>query len=70
VDRIEGDIAVCECLESGDSLSVDVALLPVGTKEGDVLVRDVDGFVLDSEQTEGRRRRLSNRLNRLFDKGR
>jgi len=68
VDRIENDIAVCECMESGERLNIDVSALPSGAKEGDVLMRDGDGFVIDKIQTEDRRERLSNRLNRLFEK--
>ena len=68
VDRIEGDVAVCECLETGVLLSVEVSELPQGVKEGDVVVKGVDGFAFDEEQTEDRRSRLSSRLDRLFRK--
>ena len=68
VDRIENDTAVCECLESGNRLNIDVSVLPLGAKEGDVIVCDGDRFVIDKVRTEDRHKRLSNRLNRLFEK--
>ena len=68
VDRIEGGIALCECIETGIRLTVDIAHLPPGTKEGDIILQDGDGFTLDKAQTEDRQKQLSDRLNRLFDK--
>ena len=67
VDRIEGGMALCECLETGSRLTVDIAHLPPGVKEGDIVRQDGDGFVLDQAQTEDRRKRLKDRLDRLFE---
>ncbi|MBM4365511.1 MAG: DUF3006 domain-containing protein [Deltaproteobacteria bacterium] len=58
VDRIEGDRAV---LVAGDeSFSLPVALLPAGTREGDVLA-----LVRDDAATVGRREDAAARLERL-----
>ena len=68
VDRIEGGMALCECLETGIRLTVDIAHLPPEVKEGDVIRQEGDGFILDKSQTERRRKQLRDRLNGLFDK--
>ena len=47
---------------------VDLADLPAGIKEGDLIRQNGDGFRIDKAQTEDRRRQVRDRLNRLFDK--
>ena len=52
VERIEADIALCECLQSGARISVDVKHLPPSVIEGDIIRQDGDGFVLDQPHTD------------------
>ena len=63
VDRIEGGVALCECIETGVCLPVDVARLPTGIREGDIIRLEGGEYLLDREQTEARRKRLTARLN-------
>ena len=68
IDRIEGDIALCECLHSDIRIKVDVKHLPPEAKEGDIILPDGDAFILDSEKTTERQEDLTGRLNKLFEK--
>lgn len=54
VDRIVGDIAVCE-LESSLMEEVKLENLPKGVKEGDIITKDEGGnFYIDKELREER----------------
>lgn len=63
VDRIEGDIAVCE-LENGKMINIPLSELPQGVKEGMAL----NGNEIDLEETEARTSRIREKMNRLFTK--
>ena len=68
IDRIENSIAVCESLDTGDKLEITVSDLPKGVKEGDMIQKDGDGYVVNAEATKQRKAELSGRLDRLFKK--
>ena len=68
VDRLEGDVAVCECLQTGVRITVDKKHLPPKVKEGDILLQSGEGFILDEAQTEQRHEHLTDRMNKLFEK--
>ena len=58
IDRIEGDIAVCE-REDGGFEELTLRELPGGAREGSVLAKNSDGaWVLDPETERERRKRL------------
>lgn len=68
VDRIEGNYAVCET-EEGKMLPVELAILPQGIEEGDVLSKEANGqFFIDREETQRRRDRMRNLSKSLFKK--
>lgn len=67
IDRFEGDTAVIET-DSG-MIEADVSELPENAREGDVLVIENGQYVVDAETTEQRRRKNSDRLRRLFERG-
>ncbi len=64
VDRFEGDVAVLVD-EDGNSLDVPRAALPAGVKNGDMLRRQTDGFVMDADAAAARRARVLELQNRL-----
>jgi hypothetical protein len=68
IDRIDNGIAVCESLDSGEKLEVESRLLPAGAREGDVIRRSGDVFVVDVEFTEQRKQEMTERMERLFEK--
>lgn len=65
MDRIEGDVAV---LERDDLEFVDVPLseLPEGVRRHDCLEREGGCWRIDAERTAERRRRIEEKMRRLF----
>lgn len=59
VDRIEGDIAVCEA--NGVMLDIPLSSLPQGVKENDVIILSVD-----ENDTATRKDNINNLMNSLF----
>lgn len=67
IDRIEGDIAVCENIDR-TTTNIPLILLPDGVKEGDVILKDENGeYVVDAEKTLERRQRIKKLLNNLWE---
>lgn len=62
VDRIEGDLAVCEHGEQTEAIPL--RELPQGLREGDCLFWEDGGFLVDQAETD-RRREENLRLMRL-----
>lgn len=62
IDRFEGDIAVVEY--KGKKYDIPRAWLPVGAKEGDVLVVTL---VVDEEATTRRRKVMERKVKDLFE---
>ena len=69
IDRIEGGIAVCENLSGGDTFNINTKALPHDAKEGDIVKKIGDTYVIDRALTEERKAALNNRMNRLFKRG-
>jgi hypothetical protein len=68
IDRIEGDIAVCE-KEDLSTVDIPLARLPKGVKPGNVLVFHDDGsFSIDEEEESRRRKRLFELYNTILDR--
>ncbi len=67
IDRIEGDIAVCENIDR-TTTNIPLILLPNGVKEGDVILKDENGeYVVDAKKTLERRQRIKKLLNNLWE---
>lgn len=67
IDRIEGDIAVCENIDR-TTMNIPLILLPDGVKEGDVILKDENGeYMIDAEKTLERRQRIKKLLNNLWE---
>ena len=66
VDRIEGNLAVCE---KSDKSMVDIHLteLPVDVKAGDVLIEKDGNYELDLTETEKRKKRIQALMEDLFE---
>lgn len=64
VDRIEGDIAVLENLDTKEKRDVEIVGLPV-VKEGDVLVFEDGLYRIDNKEREERMRIIREKLNKL-----
>lgn len=67
VDRIIGDVAVCE-REDMSTFEVPISSLPDGTKEGSVLTINEDGsYFLDLDEQQKRKQRILNLQSMLFE---
>ncbi len=66
IDRIENGFAVCEN-ENKTFENIPLEMLPQGVKEGDVLRQDENGFALDREETQRRRKQAFDLLNKLLN---
>jgi len=70
IDRIENGKAVCECLETGESIMVDIEELPKEVKEGDIIDYDGENYTIDDCTTKQHLYALTDRLNELLNKNR
>lgn len=68
VDRFEGNIAVCNNMIEGEFIDIKKNSLPKEVKEGDVLVKQEMGFIVDKELTEKRRSSIEKRMSKLLRK--
>lgn len=64
IDRIEGNIIVCQS-EDGSMLELERAVLP-NAKEGDCIVYDGNTYTIDYERTQKRKEEMDSLLNSLF----
>ncbi len=65
IDRIEGNIAVCE-LETGNMLDIPLDKLPMGAKEGTKL-EETDGVYTFLDNSADRKR-IQEKMKRLLQK--
>ncbi|MCL2852797.1 MAG: DUF3006 domain-containing protein [Defluviitaleaceae bacterium] len=68
IDRIESGIAVCEPLDQGETREFEIALLPKGAKEGDVLIYDGKRLIFDEDSTAARTNKIQSMLDVIFKK--
>ena len=65
VDRIEGNIAVCENLDTKETIEIELSLLPKRVKDGTILIYENNKYKIDKEEEEKRRRAILEKFNRL-----
>jgi len=68
IDRIESGIAVCESVESNVTFEIAMTAIQKNAKEGDVIKKNGDFYVIDAAVTKSRKAELTTRLDRLFKK--
>lgn len=64
IDRIEGNMAVC-IDDKQQQHHIPLSSLPEGVGEGDLLHRTTNGYELQVQETDHRRKTISDRLSRL-----
>nr|WP_314460570.1 DUF3006 domain-containing protein [uncultured Clostridium sp.] len=65
IDRIERNIVICE-EESGSKVKFSLEDIPKEAREGDVLLNINGAFQIDGEETDRRRQKMREKLNRLI----
>lgn len=66
VNRIEDGMAILEA--DRNRLVVPLNELPSGIREGSVLIKTADGFIIDEESEKERRRKIAAKRRRIFGK--
>jgi len=66
VDRFEGEYAVCE-KEDKTMMDIPVKNLPVGAKEGDVLIVSDNSIVIDNAETAKRKENINKLMDKLWE---
>ena len=69
VERIEENIVICEA-DDGSVLKLKLYELPQGIREGDIIDRTENGFVVNSAETESRRKKMAEMQRNIFGKKR
>jgi hypothetical protein len=67
IDRIEGAFAICECPNT-EHIRIPVQKLPDSAREGDVLRRSCDGYIIDKNATDARYSQNAAKLSDLLKK--
>lgn len=67
IDRFEDSFAVLE-KENGTTVNVEASLLG-DALEGDVVLFDGKVYTIDQEETQSRRKRIKEKMDRLFKRG-
>jgi len=67
IDRIENGIAICECLQTGVRITVDVKYLPPEAKEDQILRQVGESFVIEETHTGQMLFDLTNQIEQLLD---
>lgn len=68
IDRIEGNIAVLENIENNNLIEVNINILPKEIKEGTILIKQNDDYLIDIEEETKRKNDIINRFQRLKKK--
>lgn len=69
IDRIEENIAICED-DDGNVLKLNVDELPQEIREGDIIEKTENGFVIDADETQLRRKKMAELQRNIFGKKR
>jgi hypothetical protein len=64
IDRIEGDVAICED-DSREQIELNVLRLPDGAREGSVIIVDAKGVVTLGDNS-ARAKRIAEKIKKLW----
>ena len=65
IDKIEDNIAVLETQDTKEILNINKSLLPKGIKEGMILSKNNDIYIIDTKATAKRRKTILEKFKRL-----
>lgn len=66
IDRFEGIYAICET-EDKTMINIERSLIPKEAREGDVLIRKYDKYLIDTAGTEERKSRIKSLMDDVFE---
>jgi len=67
VDRVEGDKAILENLTNKKIIEINIKILPANIKDGNILVKKGQKFILDKDTEYHRREAIKNKFNNLIE---
>ena len=67
VERIEDDKVVIEDRNTKETIVLQIGDLPTNIKEGDILEKNHDSFIINEEETKKIKENIRNRFNSLID---
>ncbi len=67
VDRIEGDIAVCENRANGVIINIQISKLPENIREGSILKYYDGKYRLDSDEQKNIEDRIKDKMDSLWE---
>ena len=67
IDRMEGNIAICEERNTGKKKEIAKEQLPEGAKEGSVLKQENEKYVLDKETQKEIEERIRQKMDNLWN---
>ena len=67
IDRIVGEIAICECMSSGRQIEIGIKNLPGDVREGDIIREDGEStYIIDLALSKQRLAEMTSRMEALF----
>ncbi len=66
IDRIEEPFAVCENSIDGKMYNISLADLPEGIKQGDIIKKKNEIFIIDYEEKEKREKNIMNKIKNIW----
>lgn len=65
VDKVEENLVVLENISTGEIINENKKILPKNIKEGSILIKEQDKYILDLDEEKKRREDFRSRLERL-----
>ncbi|MDD6462908.1 MAG: DUF3006 domain-containing protein [Clostridiaceae bacterium] len=69
VERIEENVALCED-DLGKTVKLRLDELPENIREGDIIEKTENGFIIDADETQLRRKKMAEMQRNIFGKKR
>lgn len=66
IDRIENNMVICENQETKKMEQFDKNMFPNHIKDGDVVIKENDKFIIDEEETKNRKEYIENLMKKLM----
>lgn len=66
IDRTEGNFVICEDFFSGKQKEVPITSISSNFKEGDVLVKEDNSYIIDVEKTIERKVKINTKFNSIW----
>ena len=66
IDRIENDIVICENQESKAMENFTKNLFPSEIKDGDVVIKENDKFIIDKAETKEKKKAIEELMKKLM----